>query len=100
MWPNARIGVMGGEQAASVLAQVRRDGLEARGETWPTEAEEKFKQPIRAQYETQGHPYHASARLWDDGVIDPADTRRVLALALSASLNAPVEPTRFGLFRM
>jgi 3-methylcrotonyl-CoA carboxylase beta subunit len=79
MWPNARIGVMGGEQAASVLAQVRRDNLEARGETWPAEEEEAFKRPIRAQYETQGHPYYASARLWDDGVIDPADTRRVLA---------------------
>ncbi len=100
MWPNARIGVMGGEQAASVLAQVRRDNLEARGETWPAEEEEAFKRPIRAQYETQGHPYYASARLWDDGVIDPADTRRVLGLALSASLNAPIEPTRFGLFRM
>jgi 3-methylcrotonyl-CoA carboxylase beta subunit len=100
MWPNARIGVMGGEQAASVLAQVRRDNLEARGETWPAEQEEEFKRPIRAQYETQGHPYYASARLWDDGVIDPADTRRVLGLALSASLNAPIEPTRFGLFRM
>jgi 3-methylcrotonyl-CoA carboxylase beta subunit len=100
MWPNARIAVMGGEQAASVLAQVRRDNLEARGETWPAEEEEAFKRPIRAQYETQGHPYYASARLWDDGVIDPADTRRVLGLALSASLNAPIEPTRFGLFRM
>ena len=100
MWPNARIGVMGGEQAASVLAQVRRDNLEARGEVWPAEDEEKFKRPIRAQYETQGHPYYASARLWDDGVIDPVDTRRVLGLALSASLNAPIEPTRFGLFRM
>jgi len=100
MWPNARISVMGGEQAASVLAQVRRDGMEARGDSWPAEQEEAFKAPIRAQYETQGHPYYASARLWDDGVIDPADTRRVLGLAISASLNAPVEPTRFGLFRM
>jgi 3-methylcrotonyl-CoA carboxylase beta subunit len=100
MWPNARIGVMGGEQAASVLAQVRRDNLEARGEVWPAEEEEAFKKPIRAQYETQGHPYYASARLWDDGVIDPVDSRRVLGLALSASLNAPIEPTRFGLFRM
>jgi 3-methylcrotonyl-CoA carboxylase beta subunit len=100
MWPNARISVMGGEQAASVLAQVRRDNLEARGETWPREAEEAFKAPIREQYETQGHPYYASARLWDDGVTDPADTRRVLGLAISASLNAPIEPTRFGLFRM
>jgi 3-methylcrotonyl-CoA carboxylase beta subunit len=100
MWPNARISVMGGTQAASVLAQVRRDGIEARGGVWPAEAEAAFKAPIEAQYETQGHPYYASARLWDDGVIDPADTRRVLALGLSASLNAPPEPTRFGLFRM
>ncbi|MGD0103832.1 MAG: carboxyl transferase domain-containing protein [Rhodopila sp.] len=100
MWPNARIGVMGGEQAASVLATVRRDGIEARGGTWSAEEEEVFKAPIREQYEVQGHPYYASARLWDDGVIDPADTRRVLALGLSASLNAPIPQTRFGLFRM
>jgi 3-methylcrotonyl-CoA carboxylase beta subunit len=100
MWPNARISVMGGEQAASVLAQVRRDNIEARGETWAREDEEAFKAPIREQYETQGHPYYASGRLWDDGVTDPVDTRRVLALAISASLNAPIEPTRFGLFRM
>ncbi|WP_158744314.1 carboxyl transferase domain-containing protein [Acidisphaera sp. L21] len=100
MWPNARIGVMGGEQAASVLATIRRDGIEAKGGTWPAEEEEAFKTPIRAQYETQGHPYYSSARLWDDGVIDPADTRRVLALGLSASLNAPIPQTRFGLFRM
>ncbi|HKX09684.1 MAG TPA: carboxyl transferase domain-containing protein [Stellaceae bacterium] len=100
MWPNARISVMGGEQAASVLAQVRRDNLEAQGRTWSAEDEDAFKAPIRAQYETQGHPYYASARLWDDGVIDPAETRRVLALAISASLNAPIEPTRFGVFRM
>src|SRR5208337_3190583 len=100
MWPNARIGVMGGEQAASVLAQVRRDNLEARGETWPAEQEEAFKRPIRAQYETQGHPYYASARLWDDGVIDPADTRRVLAMSLSAAMNARIPPTQFGVFRM
>jgi 3-methylcrotonyl-CoA carboxylase beta subunit len=100
MWPNARIGVMGGEQAASVLATVRRDNIEARGESWSAEAEEAFKAPVRAQYETQGHPYYATARLWDDGVIDPADTRRILALCLSASLHAPVPPTRFGLFRM
>ena len=100
MWPNARISVMGGAQAASVLAQVRRDNIEARGEVW-TEAEETaFRAPIEAQYESQGHPYYASARLWDDGVIDPADTRMALALGLSASLNAPAEPTRFGLFRM
>ena len=100
MWPNARISVMGGEQAASVLAQIRRDAREARGEAWSAAEEEKFKAPIRAQYETQGHPYYASARLWDDGVIDPADTRMVLALAISASFNAPIEPTRFGVFRM
>jgi 3-methylcrotonyl-CoA carboxylase beta subunit len=100
MWPNARISVMGGEQAANVLAQVRRDGIEAKGGTWEAEAEEAFKAPIRAQYETQGHPYYASARLWDDGVIDPAETRMVLALAISASLNAPNEETRFGVFRM
>ncbi|MFC3124426.1 carboxyl transferase domain-containing protein [Pseudoroseomonas globiformis] len=100
MWPNARIGVMGGEQAASVLATVRRDGIEVRGGTWSSEEEEAFKAPIREQYERQGHPYYSSARLWDDGVIDPADTRRVLALGLSTSLNAPVEETRFGVFRM
>ena len=100
MWPNARIGVMGGEQAASVLATVRRDGMAARGQDWSAEAEEAFKTPIREQYETQGHPYYASARLWDDGIIDPADTRRVLALGLAASLNAPIAPTRFGVFRM
>jgi 3-methylcrotonyl-CoA carboxylase beta subunit len=100
MWPNARIGVMGGEQAASVLATIRRDGIEGRGGAWSAEDEDAFKAPIREQYETQGHPYYSSARLWDDGVIDPADTRRVLALGLSASLNAPIPPTRFGLFRM
>ena len=100
MWPNARISVMGGEQAASVLATVRRDGLEAAGQAWSTAEEEAFKAPIRAQYERQGHPYYASARLWDDGVIDPVDTRRVLGLALSASLNAPIEKQRFGVFRM
>jgi 3-methylcrotonyl-CoA carboxylase beta subunit len=100
MWPNARISVMGGEQAASVLATVRRDNLEARGEAWSAAAEEEFKAPLRAQYETQGHPYYASARLWDDGIIDPAETRRVLALAISASLNAPIPETRFGVFRM
>jgi 3-methylcrotonyl-CoA carboxylase beta subunit len=96
MWPNARISVMGGEQAASVLAQVRRE----RDSSWSAAEEEAFKAPIRAQYETQGHPYYASARLWDDGVIDPVDTRLTLALAISASLNAPIEPTRFGVFRM
>jgi 3-methylcrotonyl-CoA carboxylase beta subunit len=100
MWPNARISVMGGEQAASVLATVRRDGIEARGGTWSADEEEAFKAPIREQYERQGHPYYASARLWDDGVIDPADTRRVLALGLSAALNAPIPETRFGVFRM
>jgi len=100
MWPNARISVMGGTQAANVLGQVRRDGMEARGEEWSAEDEEAFKAPIREQYEHQGHPYYASARLWDDGIIDPADTRRVLGLALSASLNAPIEETRFGVFRM
>jgi 3-methylcrotonyl-CoA carboxylase beta subunit len=100
MWPNARISVMGGEQAASVLATVRRDGLEAKGGTWSMEEEEAFKAPIRRQYEEQGHPYFATARLWDDGIIDPADTRRVLALGLSASLNAPIPETKFGVFRM
>ena len=100
MWPNARIGVMGGEQAASVLATVKRDGIEAKGAQWSAEEEDAFKQPIRDQFEQQGHPYYASARLWDDGVIDPADTRRVLGLALAASLNAPVQDTRIGVFRM
>ncbi len=100
MWPNARISVMGGEQAASVLATVRRDGIEAKGAAWSAEEEEAFKAPLRRQYEEQGHPYYASARLWDDGIIDPADTRRVLALGLSASQNAPIAETQFGLFRM
>lgn len=100
MWPNARISVMGGEQAASVLAQVRRDALEAQGKQWSTEEETQFKAPIRRQYETQGHPYYASARVWDDGIIDPKDTRTVLGLGLSAALNAPLEPTHFGVFRM
>jgi 3-methylcrotonyl-CoA carboxylase beta subunit len=100
MWPNARISVMGGEQAANVLAQVRRDGLEARGESWSETEEAEFKRPILDQYEVEGHPYFASARLWDDGIIDPADTRRVLGLSISASLNAPIEPTKFGVFRM
>jgi 3-methylcrotonyl-CoA carboxylase beta subunit len=100
IWPNARISVMGGEQAANVLAQVRRDGLAARGMDWPAAEEEAFKAPIRAQYEAQGHPYYASARLWDDGVVDPADSRRVLGLGLSAALNAPPERTEFGVFRM
>ncbi|NJD91985.1 MAG: methylcrotonoyl-CoA carboxylase [Geobacter sp.] len=100
MWPNARISVMGGEQAASVLAQVKRDGLEAQGKEWSNEEEVAFKTPIREQYEHQGHPYYASARLWDDGIIDPADTRMVLGLGLSAAMNAPVEKTEFGVFRM
>jgi 3-methylcrotonyl-CoA carboxylase beta subunit len=100
MWPNARISVMGGEQAASVLATVRRDGIEGKGGAWSMEEEEAFKTPIRRQYEEQGHPYFATARLWDDGIIDPADTRRVLALGLSASLNAPVPDVKFGVFRM
>jgi 3-methylcrotonyl-CoA carboxylase beta subunit len=100
MWPNARISVMGGEQAASVLATVKRDGIEARGGEWSADEEEQFKAPIREQYERQGHPYYASARLWDDGIIDPADTRRVLGLAISASMNAPIEPQRYGVFRM
>ncbi len=100
MWPNARISVMGGEQAASVLATVRRDALEAKGGRFTAEEEAAFRAPILEQYERQGHPYYASARLWDDGVIDPADTRRVLALGLSASLNAPIADTRFGVFRM
>jgi 3-methylcrotonyl-CoA carboxylase beta subunit len=100
MWPNARISVMGGEQAARVLATIRRDGLEAAGKSWSGEEEEQFMAPIRAQYEEQGHPYYATARLWDDGVIDPRDTRMILGLSLSAALNAPVEKTPFGVFRM
>ncbi|MGA1376074.1 MAG: carboxyl transferase domain-containing protein [Steroidobacteraceae bacterium] len=100
MWPNSRISVMGGEQAAQVLARVRRDGIESRGGTWSTDEQDAFMDPIRRQYETQGHPYYATARLWDDGIIDPADTRRVLALGLAASLNAPIPETRFGVFRM
>ena len=100
MWPNARISVMGGEQASMVLSQVRRDNIEAKGDTWSAEEEDKFRAPIRAQYESQGNPYYATARLWDDGVIDPADTRLVLGLGLSAAANAPIEPTKFGLFRM
>jgi 3-methylcrotonyl-CoA carboxylase beta subunit len=100
MWPNARISVMGGEQAANVLATVKRDGIEAKGGQWSAQEEAAFKTPIRDTYEAQGHPYYASARLWDDGVIDPSDTRRVLGLGLSAALNAPIEPTKFGVFRM
>jgi 3-methylcrotonyl-CoA carboxylase beta subunit len=100
MWPNARISVMGGEQAASVLATVKRDGIEAKGGTWSAEEEEAFKAPLRQQYETQGHPYYATARLWDDGIIDPADTRRVLALGLAAAKNSPIPEPKFGIFRM
>jgi 3-methylcrotonyl-CoA carboxylase beta subunit len=100
MWPNARISVMGGEQAASVLARVRRDAMEADGREWSAEAEEEFKRPTREQYEAQGNPYYATARLWDDGVLDPLDTRRALALGLAMAQNAPAEPTKFGVFRM
>jgi len=99
-WPNSRISVMGGEQAASVLATLRRDAIESKGENWTAEQEDEFKNPIRQQYERQGHPYYASARLWDDGVIDPAQSRQVLALSLSVALNAPIEETHFGVFRM
>jgi 3-methylcrotonyl-CoA carboxylase beta subunit len=99
-WPNARISVMGGEQAASVLATVRRDNIEAEGKTWSEVEEEEFKQPIREQYEEEGNPYYATARLWDDGIITPAETRRVLALCFSAALKAPIPETKFGVFRM
>jgi 3-methylcrotonyl-CoA carboxylase beta subunit len=100
MWPNARISVKGGEQAAGVMAQLRRDQLEKQDKSWSSEEEQAFKQPILDTYEHQGHPYYASARLWDDGVIDPADTRMVLGLSLSAALNRPIDDTRFGVFRM
>lgn len=100
MWPNARISVMGGEQAASVLATITRDGKERRGEEWSADDEEAFKAPIRDKYETEGSPYYASARLWDDGIIAPTDTRRVLGLSLTMAANAPQEPTAFGIFRM
>ena len=99
-WPNSRISVMGGEQAASVLATIRRDGIEAKGGSWSAEDEEAFKAPGRDRYETEGDPYFATARLWDDGVIDPAQTRDVLGLALRATLNAPFPEPRFGVFRM
>ncbi len=99
-WPNSRISVMGGEQAASVLARVRRDGFEAKGQSWSLQEEEDFKAPIREQYETQGNPYYATARLWDDGILDPAQTRRALGLGLAVAMNAPVEKTNFGVFRM
>jgi len=100
MWPNARISVMGGEQAAGVLTQIKQDQLAAKGDSWSEQAIAEFKQPVLDSYEKQGHPYYASARLWDDGVIDPADTRRVLGLALSASLNKAIDDTQFGIFRM
>ncbi|MEO1913111.1 MAG: carboxyl transferase domain-containing protein, partial [Myxococcales bacterium] len=99
-WPNARISVMGGEQAANVLATVKRDGLEARGESWSAEEQEAFMAPVREQYELEGHPYYATARIWDDGIIAPAQTRRVLSLGLATARNAPSEETRFGIFRM
>jgi 3-methylcrotonyl-CoA carboxylase beta subunit len=100
-WPNSRISVMGGEQAASVLATVKRDSMELRGESWPAAEEEEFRTPIRARYEAEGNPYYATARLWDDGIIDPVQTRDVLGLAFAATLNAPIpEQGRFGLFRM
>ena len=100
MWPNARISVMGGEQAAGVMAQIKKEQLEKRGETLSAEAERAIREPVLETYERQGHPYYASARLWDDGVIDPAETRRVLGLSLSAALNRPIDETRFGVFRM
>ena len=100
MWPNARISVMGGEQAASVLAQIQRENAEKSGKSWSAEEEEKFKKPIRDKYEREGHPYYSSARLWDDGVIDPADTRKILGLSLSACFNTPIAQTNFGVFRM
>jgi acetyl-CoA carboxylase carboxyltransferase component len=100
MWPNAHISVMGGEQAASVLATVRRDSLEARGKTMSEEEEAEFKRPILEKYEEEGNPYYSTARLWDDGIIDPRDTRTVLALGIAAALNAPMPDTPFGVFRM
>ena len=101
MWPNARdLSVMGGEQAASVLATVKRDGIEGKGGTWAADDEAAFKAPIRDRYETEGDPYFATSRLWDDGIIDPAQTRDVLGLAIAASLNAPIPEARFGVFRM
>jgi 3-methylcrotonyl-CoA carboxylase beta subunit len=100
MWPNARISVMGGEQAANVLAQVRKDAIERQGQQWPAEDEARFKQPLLDQYARQSHAYYATARLWDDGLIEPSETRRVLAAGLAASVNAPIEKTTFGVFRM
>jgi 3-methylcrotonyl-CoA carboxylase beta subunit len=99
-WPNSRISVMGGRQAAGVLATVKREGIEREGGTWSEEDETQFKQPIIDQFDAQGHPLHASARLWDDGIIDPRNTREILRLSLAAALNAPVPETRFGIFRM
>ena len=100
MWPNARISVMGGQQAATVLATVRKEGLAARGQSMTSEEEEAFMQPILDKYEVEGNPYYSTARLWDDGIIDPRDTRTVLALGIAASLNAPTPNTSFGVFRM
>jgi 3-methylcrotonyl-CoA carboxylase beta subunit len=100
MWPNARISVMGGEQAASVLAQVKRDNMEKEGVQWSKEDEDTFKAPIREKYEREGDPYFSSARLWDDGIIDPVQTRETLGLALAATQYAPIEQTTFGVFRM
>ncbi len=100
MWPNSRISIMGGEQAASVLATVRRNSIEMKNGVWSQQEEELFKTPVRQQYEEQGHPYYATARLWDDGVVDPAQSRRILGLSLSASLNAPIPQSKFGVFRM
>jgi 3-methylcrotonyl-CoA carboxylase beta subunit len=100
MWPNARISVMGGDQAANVLATVRRDAAERRTAPWPADEEEAYKEAIRAKFDAQGEPYYSTARLWDDGVIDPAETRTVLGLALAACAGAPIEPTAYGVFRM
>jgi 3-methylcrotonyl-CoA carboxylase beta subunit len=100
MWPNARISVMGGEQAASVLAQVKREQLEREGKAWSPDEESSYKAPILEKYEREGSPYYSSARLWDDGVISPSQTRTVLGLGISAALNAPIPETRFGVFRM
>jgi 3-methylcrotonyl-CoA carboxylase beta subunit len=99
-WPNSRIAVMGGEQAAGVLATVKRAGLERKGETWSDEEEAEFKRPTIEMFARQSHPLYASARLWDDGIVDPRKTREILAMSLSAALNAPIQETRFGLFRM
>jgi 3-methylcrotonyl-CoA carboxylase beta subunit len=100
MWPNARISVMGGEQAATVLATIRSDQMAARGEEWPADERAAFEDGLREQYERQGHPYHATARLWDDGIIDPLQTRDVLGLALAAAANAPLDDVGYGVFRM